>query len=78
MKKCFSRLITFINHLWRTLISTLVERWLSKHVLEVITLSSESGQIFEFILDDTGNSIVLEKENRNGNSKLNCDEECRD
>lgn len=33
MKKAFSRLITFINHLLAYLVSTLVKRWLHKRVV---------------------------------------------
>ena len=35
MKKAFSRLITFINHLLAYLVSTLVKRWLNNHVIEI-------------------------------------------
>lgn len=35
MKKAFSRLITFINHLLAYLVSTLVKRWLNKSVIQI-------------------------------------------
>ena len=67
MKKAFSRLITFINHLLAYLVSTLVERWLRKHVTSVRIISYTDSSTLELvggsvtlIVDDTGNSIVID------------------
>ena len=67
MKKAFSRLITFINHLLAYLVSTLVERWLRKHVTSVRMISYTDSSTLELvggsvtlIIDDTGNSIVID------------------
>lgn len=67
MKKAFSRLITFINHLLAYLVSTLVERWLRKHVTSVRMISYTDSSTLELvggsvtlIVDDTGNSIVID------------------
>lgn len=67
MKKAFSRLITFINHLLAYLVSTLVERWLRKHVTSVRVISYTDSSTLELvgvgvtlIVDDTGNSIVID------------------
>lgn len=43
MKKAFSRLITFINHLLAYLVSTLVERWLSKHATTCLIYRLDSA-----------------------------------
>ena len=58
MKRCISRLVTFINHLWRTLVSTLVERWLQKHTTDIVCYSDpdESYCIVQF---DDGNSMAI-------------------
>lgn len=67
MKKAFSRLITFINHLLAYLVSTLVERWLRKHVTSVRMISYTDSSTLELvggsvtlIIDDTGNSIIID------------------
>ena len=67
MKRAFSRLITFINHLLAYLVSTLVERWLRKHVTGVRIISYTDSSTLELvggsvtlIVDDTGNSIVID------------------
>lgn len=67
MKKAFSRLITLINHLLAYLVSTFVERWLRKHVTSVRMISYTDSSTLELvggsvtlIIDDTGNSIVID------------------
>lgn len=72
MKECISRLITFINHLWRTFSSTLVERWLRKHATgyliirngEVIMNNHISKNKFIVCCDDETGMISLAKEAR--------------
>lgn len=59
MKKCISRLVTFINHLWRTLVSTLVERWLQRHTTD-IECFSDPDETFAIIVFDDGNSMQIE------------------
>lgn len=44
MKQCISRLITFINHLWQTLLGTFVERWLHSHVVRVESRNQSSAK----------------------------------
>lgn len=67
MKQCISRLVTFINHLWRTLVSTLVERWLRKHTTDIICYSdpAECYSILEF---DDGNSMMIACDRIAGNT----------
>lgn len=65
MKKCISRLITFINHLWRTLISTLVERWLQKHTTD-IECYSDPDESYAILVFDDGNSMVIACNRREG------------
>lgn len=67
MKKCISRLVTFINHLWRTFVSTLVERWLQKHTTDIICFSDpdESYTVLEF---DDGNSMMIACDRTSGNT----------
>ena len=59
MKTCISRLVTFINHLWRTWVSTLVERWLQKHTTD-INCSLEPGWNWVSMTFDDGNTLIME------------------
>lgn len=82
MKHAFSRLITFINHLFANVLSTFVERWLNRHVDQFHQCSGENlvvNPLGNYVLDvvqieGAVNYIILisEKEEIRHDSESNC------
>ena len=74
MKQCISRLIKCISHLWQTLQSTFVEKWLLRHATDIYPTQKQCHnpdgtwtvcnckQCTEFVIEtDAGNILVLNR-----------------
>lgn len=66
MKHAFSRLITFINHLFANVVSTFVERWLRKNVAGYVIFRDDEVVMYNHL----GNKHVVMIDDKTGKVSL--------